>query len=94
MRFRALDLNHLVTLETLLTERSLTRAAERHFLTQPAISNVLTKLREYFGDDLLPTTTGLLIFSSTQRWICGRWCRPAHTVSGSARNAKIAATDV
>jgi DNA-binding transcriptional LysR family regulator len=53
MRFRGLDLNHLVTLETLLTERSLTRAAERHFLTQPAISNALTKLREYFGDDLL-----------------------------------------
>jgi LysR family transcriptional regulator, nod-box dependent transcriptional activator len=53
MRFRGLDLNHLVTLETLLSERSLTRAAERHFLTQPAISNALTKLREYFGDDLL-----------------------------------------
>jgi LysR family transcriptional regulator, nod-box dependent transcriptional activator len=53
MRFRGLDLNHLVTLETLLSERSLTRAAERHFLTQPAVSNALTKLREYFGDDLL-----------------------------------------
>lgn len=53
MRFRGLDLNHLVTLETLLTESSLTRAAERHFLTQPAISNALTKLREYFGDELL-----------------------------------------
>ena len=26
---------------------------EPHFLTQPAISNALTKLREYFGDDLL-----------------------------------------
>ena len=33
MRMRGLDLNHLVTLETLLTERSLTRAAERHLLT-------------------------------------------------------------
>ena len=53
MRFRGLDMNHLVTLETLLSERSLTRAAERHFLTQPAISNALTKLREYFGDELL-----------------------------------------
>jgi DNA-binding transcriptional LysR family regulator len=53
MRFHRLDLNHLVTLETLLSERSLTRAAERHSLTQPAISNALTKLRDYFGDELL-----------------------------------------
>jgi DNA-binding transcriptional LysR family regulator len=53
MRMRGLDLNHLVTLETLLTERNLTRAAEHHLLTQPAISNALTRLRDYFGDDLL-----------------------------------------
>lgn len=53
MRFRGLDLNHLVTLETLLSERSLTRAAERHRLTQPAISNALTKFRDHFGDELL-----------------------------------------
>src|ERR1700685_61383 len=53
MRLRGLDLNHLVTLETLLSERHLTRAAERHQLTQPAVSNALTKLRDYFEDQLL-----------------------------------------
>ncbi len=53
MRFHGLDLNYLATLEVLLVERNLTRAAERLNLTQPAISNALTKLREHFKDRLL-----------------------------------------
>jgi LysR family nod box-dependent transcriptional activator len=53
MRFHGLDLNYLATLEVLLVERNLTRAAERLNLTQPAISNTLTKLRQHFGDQLL-----------------------------------------
>lgn len=53
MRFKGLDLNHLVTLEVLLVERHLTRASERLNLTQPAVSNALTKLREHFDDPLL-----------------------------------------
>lgn len=53
MRFRGLDLNLLVTLEVLLVERNLTRAAERLNLGQPAVSNALAKLREHFDDELL-----------------------------------------
>lgn len=53
MRFRGLDLNLLVTLEVLLVECNLTRAAERLNLGQPAISNALAKLREHFDDELL-----------------------------------------
>jgi LysR family nod box-dependent transcriptional activator len=53
MRFRGLDLNLLVTLEVLLVECNLTRAAERLNLGQPAVSNALAKLREHFDDELL-----------------------------------------
>lgn len=53
MRFRNLDLNLLVALEALLDEKSVTRAAERMHLSQAAMSNALTRLREFFGDDLL-----------------------------------------
>jgi LysR family transcriptional regulator, nod-box dependent transcriptional activator len=53
MQFRGLNLNHLVTLEHLLVERNLTRTAESHHLSQPAVSNMLAKLRDYFGDELL-----------------------------------------
>ena len=53
MRFNKLDLNLLVALDALLTERSITRAAERLHLSQSAMSNSLGRLREYFEDELL-----------------------------------------
>lgn len=49
---RTLDLNLLKTLDALLDERSVTRAAERLSLTQPAVSGMLTRLRECFDDPL------------------------------------------
>ena len=55
MRFHGLDLNLLVALHALLTEKSISRAAEKVFLSQPAMSNALSRLREYFNDDLLST---------------------------------------
>jgi DNA-binding transcriptional LysR family regulator len=48
-----LDLNLLVALDALLTERSVTRAAERLRLSQPALSASLARLRAHFGDPLL-----------------------------------------
>lgn len=49
---RTLDLNLLKTLDALLDERSVTRAAQRLSLTQPAVSGMLVRLREYFDDPL------------------------------------------
>ena len=46
------DLNLLKTLDALLDERSVTRAAKRLSLTQPAVSGMLTRLRECFHDPL------------------------------------------
>lgn len=48
-----LDLNLLVSLDALLTERSVTRAAERLHLSQPALSASLARLRTHFGDEIL-----------------------------------------
>jgi DNA-binding transcriptional LysR family regulator len=48
-----LDLNLLVSLDALLTERSVTRAAERLHLSQPALSASLSRLRTHFGDPIL-----------------------------------------
>lgn len=48
-----LDLNLLVSLDALLTERSVTRAAERLHLSQPALSASLARLRVHFGDQIL-----------------------------------------
>jgi len=48
-----LDLNLMVALDALLTERNVTRAAARIRLSQPALSAALAKLRVHFGDPLL-----------------------------------------
>ena len=53
MRFERLDLNLLVALDALIEERSVSTAARRLFLSQPAVSGALNRLREYFGDELL-----------------------------------------
>ncbi|WP_092544373.1 LysR family transcriptional regulator [Actinoplanes derwentensis] len=48
-----LDLNLLVTLDTLLRERNVTRTASRLGVSQPAVSGALARLRRHFGDPLL-----------------------------------------
>ena len=53
-----LDLNLLVALRELLRERSVTRAAERLGVTQPAASAALSRLRRHFGDELLVRDRG------------------------------------
>ena len=53
MRFKGLDLNLLMALDALLDEKSVSRAAERLHLSQPAMSAALGRLREYFNDPIL-----------------------------------------
>ncbi len=53
MDIRNVDLNLLVALDALLAERSVSRAAVRLHLSQPATSALLARLRELFGDPLL-----------------------------------------
>ena len=53
MNLRQFDLNLLVALDVLLTERNVTRAGERLYLSQPAMSGILARLRHAFQDELL-----------------------------------------
>jgi DNA-binding transcriptional LysR family regulator len=53
MNLRQFDLNLLVALDALLTERNVTRAGERLYLSQPAMSGILARLRLLFNDELL-----------------------------------------
>ena len=56
-----LDLNLLVTFEVLMTEGSVTRAAERLSRTQSAISHSLARLREQLNDPLLIKVGGAMV---------------------------------
>ncbi len=53
MNLAALDLNLLVALDALLREASVSRAAMRIGLSQPAASHALRRLRDLLGDPLL-----------------------------------------
>jgi LysR family transcriptional regulator, nod-box dependent transcriptional activator len=53
MRFKNLDLNLLIALDTLIRVRNVSRAADEMFITQSAMSNALGRLRDYFDDPLL-----------------------------------------
>ncbi len=52
MHLREIDANLLVTLDALLVDASVTRAAERLGRSASAISHALAKLREIFADEL------------------------------------------
>jgi DNA-binding transcriptional LysR family regulator len=54
--FKKLDLNLLVAFQVLVKEKSVSRAAERLFLGQPAMSGALSRLREVFQDEILVRT--------------------------------------
>jgi DNA-binding transcriptional LysR family regulator len=53
VHIRNLDLNLLQPLRALLEERHITRAAKVCYLSQPAMSRALERLRQMFGDPLL-----------------------------------------
>ena len=55
-QLRQADLNLLIVFTVLAEERSVTRAAARLFLSQPAVSRALQRLRDMFHDDLLIRT--------------------------------------
>ncbi len=58
---RRIDLNLLVTFDALMAERSVTRAADRLGLGQPAVSHALGRLRELIGDSLFVSTKNGLV---------------------------------
>ena len=57
MNLGRIDLNLLVYLDALLTEGSVTRAADKLGISQPAMSNGLRRLRDLFDDPLLVRTS-------------------------------------
>jgi DNA-binding transcriptional LysR family regulator len=59
-----LDLNLLVALRELVRERSVTRAAQRLGVTQPAASAALSRLRRHFGDELLVREHGEYVLTA------------------------------
>src|ERR1700742_2360419 len=102
---RRFDLNLLVVFDVLMTERSVTRAAERLGRTQSAVSHSLSRLRAQFGDPLLtkgglrmqPTTLALDLIEQARPMLGGiqRVLSPQHAfdTATSTRVFHLAAPD-
>lgn len=67
---RRIDLNLLVVLDALLIERSVSRAAERLAMTQPAVSHALARLRTLIGDPLLVRVGNEMCLSARAKALC------------------------
>jgi DNA-binding transcriptional LysR family regulator len=102
---RHFDLNLLVVFDVLMSERSVTLAAERLGRTQSAVSHSLSRLREQFGDPLLvkggarmqPTPLALDLIEQARPMLGGiqRVLSPQHVFDpeSSRRVFRLAAPD-
>jgi DNA-binding transcriptional LysR family regulator len=84
-----LDLNLLVALRELTRERSVTRAAQRLGVTQPAASAALSRLRRHFGDELLVREHGEYVLTSLGEQLAGQ----VEAVCSAAERLFAASTD-
>jgi hypothetical protein len=75
VHLRNVDLNLLQPLHALLEERHVTRAATQSFLSQPAMSRTLERLREMFGDPSLFVAGAPTSARSAENMCCESWCR-------------------
>lgn len=102
---RQFDLNLLIIFEALISERHVSRAAEKVFLSQSAMSHALNRLRQYLDDPLLvrtenglqPTPRALEMLPEIRKalQLIERTLQPSEqfTASTSQRTFSIASTD-
>src|SRR3954447_5939741 len=83
MNLGGLDLNLLVALDALLSERSVTRAARRVGLSQPGMSNALARLRRLLYDPLLVRQGATLVPTARAEALVG----PVHDALELIRSA-------
>jgi DNA-binding transcriptional LysR family regulator len=102
---RTFDLNLLLAFDVLMRELNITRAAEQMFVTQPAMSHILQKLRQHLDDPLLvrtpsgmkPTERALALVDPVRALLAEteRLIQPplAFDAASSQRRFVLAATD-
>jgi len=72
MRLKQVDLNLFVVFDVIYSERNLTRAGEVLCLTQPTVSNALSRLRNTFNDELFVRTPQGMVPTPVTENIIGR----------------------
>jgi DNA-binding transcriptional LysR family regulator len=105
MKLSGIDANLLVALDALLSERSVTRAAGRLGVGQPAMSHSLARLRDHFKDPLLVPRGREMVLSEKALRLVDRVARAAAAFASifedrssfdphAARRFGVASTDL
>ena len=84
-----LDLNLLRVFDVLMEERSVSRAADRLNLTQPATSNALNRLRQALGDPLMVRSGNQMIPTPFAEEFHSHIRRALHEISRGLNKLKI-----
>ena len=90
MDLHLFDLNLLVALDALLTERNVTRAGNRLNLSQSAMSGALARLRHYFRDELLVPVGRQMVLTPVAEGLanrCATSCCRSGAPSGRSRGS-------
>lgn len=82
VKLASVDLNLLVSLHAILEERSVTGAAERVGLSQPAMSHALRRIRKLFGDEILIREGARSVLTPRARELIGPLRVVLHGVAG------------
>jgi DNA-binding transcriptional LysR family regulator len=83
MNMTGANLNLLLTLDALLAERHVSRAARRLGLSQPAVSNALAQLRSWLGDPLLVRTGSTMVPTERALALAGPVRAALHTLQSA-----------
>ena len=89
MRPPKLDLNLFVVFASIYEKRNLTRAAEALFITQPAVSNALARMRKALNDPLFVSTPSGMVPTPLAENIVGRVREALQLLEASATAGDI-----
>ncbi len=88
MNLSKVDLNLFVVFDAIYTEANLTRAGEIIGITQPAVSNSLSRLRTLFNDPLFVRTSKGMSPTPVARAIIGPVRQALTLIRGSVQNSE------
>lgn len=88
-----LEIGALIALEALLRERSVSKAAQRVGLSQPAMSHMLARLRKAFGDPLLVRGRSGLVLTGRGEQLLTKVTRLVPQIEALAQSEDFAPAD-
>ncbi|NKB52109.1 MAG: LysR family transcriptional regulator [Rhizobiaceae bacterium] len=83
VNLRSVDLNLLSSLEVLLEECDLTKAADRLNISQPTMSRTFARLRDTFRDPLLVRNAGGYVRTVRAEWLQSQLLEPLDIIRGT-----------